>query len=42
LNTFGVWIIREVISKNNDGIFDESKNSSTTENTLTVIRAFAR
>lgn len=41
VNTFGVWVIREVISKNNDGIFTQSKNFYKTENTLTVIRAVA-
>jgi hypothetical protein len=39
---FGVWVIREVISENNDGIFTQSKNSYKTENTVTVIRAVAR
>jgi hypothetical protein len=42
VNTFGVWVIRETISKNNDGIFTQSKNCYKTENTLTVIRAVAR
>ncbi len=42
VNTFGVWVIREAISKNNDGIFTQSKNSYKTESTLTVIRAVAR
>jgi hypothetical protein len=42
IDTFGVWVIREVISKNNDGIFTQSKNSHKTEDTVTVIRAVAR
>ena len=42
VNTFGVWVIREAISKNDDGIFTQSKNCYKTENTITVIRAVAR
>ena len=42
VDTFGVWVIREVISKNNDGNFSQSKSSYNTENTVTVIRAVAR
>jgi hypothetical protein len=42
IDRFGVWIIREVISENNDGTFIQSKESYKTENTVTVIRAVAR
>ena len=42
IDKFGVWIIREAISKKNDGIFTQGKTSYKTENTMTVIRAVAR
>jgi len=42
IDTFGVWVIREVISNETDGTFTQSKKSYTTENTVTVIRAVAR
>jgi hypothetical protein len=38
---FGVWVINEVISKNNDGIFTQSGNLYKTERTMTVLRAVA-
>jgi hypothetical protein len=42
IDPFGVWVIREVISKDAGGTFTQSKNSYKTENTVTVIRAVAR
>jgi hypothetical protein len=42
IDMFGVWVIREVVSEKNDGIFTQGKNSYHTENTVTVIRAVAR
>jgi len=38
---FGVWVISEVISKDNDGIFTQSGNLYKTERTITVLRAVA-
>jgi len=38
---FGVWVINEVISQNNDGIFTQSGNFHKTESTQTVLRAIA-
>ncbi|HUH78953.1 MAG TPA: hypothetical protein VLY83_03570 [Methanoregula sp.] len=38
---FGVWVIREVISKENNGIFNQSANVYKTEKTMTVLRAVA-
>ncbi|MGA2917998.1 hypothetical protein [Methanoregula sp.] len=38
---FGVWVISEVISKDNNGIFTQSGNLHKTEKTMTVLRAVA-
>ena len=38
---FGVWIVSEVVSQENDGIYTQTGNFHNTENTLTVIRAVA-
>jgi hypothetical protein len=38
---FGVWVINEVISQENDGVFTQSGNYHKTESTLTVLRAIA-
>jgi hypothetical protein len=38
---FGVWVISEVISQDNDGIFTQSGNLHKTEKTITVLRAVA-
>jgi hypothetical protein len=38
---FGVWVINETISKDNDGIFTQSGNHHKTETTMTVLRAAA-
>jgi hypothetical protein len=38
---FGVWIIREAISKDNDGVFTEGEDLFRTEKTMTVLRAVA-
>ena len=38
---FGVWVINETISKDNDGIFTQSGNHHKTETTMTVLRAVA-
>jgi hypothetical protein len=38
---FGVWVINEVISENNDGIFTQTGNIHKTEKTVTVLRAVA-
>ncbi len=38
---FGVWVINEVISQENDGIFTQSGNFHKTEKTMTVFRAIA-
>jgi hypothetical protein len=40
-DTFGVWVISEMISHDNDGIFTESGNFYKTEKTITVLRAVA-
>jgi hypothetical protein len=40
-DTFGVWVINEVISQENDGVFTQSGNSHKTEKTITVLRAIA-
>lgn len=42
IDPFGVWVIRETISKENDGVFTQSKDFYKTEHTMTVIRAIAR
>ncbi len=42
IDPFGVWLIREVISKDSGETFTQGKNSFKTENTVTVIRAVAR
>ena len=38
---FGVWVVRETISKENNGIFNQSANVYKTEKTMTVLRAVA-
>ena len=38
---FGVWVINEVISKENNGIFTQSGKLYKTEKTMTVLRAVA-
>jgi hypothetical protein len=38
---FGVWVISEVISQDNNGIFTQTGNLHKTENTITVLRAVA-
>jgi hypothetical protein len=38
---FGVWVISELISQENDGIFTQSGNFYKTEKTMTVLRAVA-
>lgn len=38
---FGVWVISEVISQDNDGIFTQTGKLYKTENTITVLRAVA-
>jgi hypothetical protein len=38
---FGVWIISELISQENDGVFTQSGNFHRTEKTMTVLRAVA-
>ncbi|MCK9592662.1 MAG: hypothetical protein M0Q91_11725 [Methanoregula sp.] len=38
---FGVWVINEVISQDNDGVFTQSGNFHKTEKTMTVLRAIA-
>ena len=38
---FGVWVINEVISHDNDGVFAQSGNLHKTEKTMTVLRAVA-
>ncbi|ABS56059.1 hypothetical protein Mboo_1542 [Methanoregula boonei 6A8] len=38
---FGVWVISEVISQNNDGIFTQTGKLHKTEKTITVLRAVA-
>jgi len=38
---FGVWVISEVISKDNNGIFNQTGNIHKTERTITVLRAVA-
>ena len=38
---FGVWIISEVVSKDNDGVFTQSGEQFRTEKTITVLRAVA-
>jgi hypothetical protein len=38
---FGVWVINEIISHDNDGIFTQSGNLYKTEKTITVLRAVA-
>jgi hypothetical protein len=38
---FGVWVISELISQDNDGVFTQSGNLHKTEKTMTVLRAVA-
>jgi hypothetical protein len=38
---FGVWVISEAISQDNNGIFTQSGNLDKTEKTITVLRAVA-
>ncbi len=38
---FGVWVISEMISQDNDGIFTQSGSRYKTEKTMTVLRAVA-
>ncbi len=38
---FGVWVISEMISQDNDGVFTQSGNLHRTERTMTVLRAVA-
>lgn len=38
---FGVWVISEVISQENDGVFTQTGNLHKTERTITVLRAIA-
>jgi hypothetical protein len=38
-DAFGVWVINEVISQENDGVFTQSGNFHKTEKTITVLRA---
>ena len=40
-DAFGVWVINEVISQENDGVFTQSGNFHKTEKTMTVLRAIA-
>jgi hypothetical protein len=38
---FGVWVISELISQDNDGIFTQTGSLYKTEKTMTVLRAVA-
>ena len=38
---FGVWVINEIISQDNDGNFTQTGNFHKTEATMTVLRAVA-
>lgn len=38
---FGVWVISELVSQENDGIFTQTGNLHKTERTITVLRAVA-
>jgi len=38
---FGVWVINEVISQDNDGVFTQTGTLHKTEKTVTVLRAVA-
>ncbi len=40
-DAFGVWVINEVISEENNGVFTQSGNFHKTEKTITVLRAIA-
>jgi len=40
-DAFGVWVINELISQDNDGIYTQTGNLHKTENTMTVLRAVA-
>ncbi len=40
-NPFGVWVINEIISQDNDGTFTQTGNLYKTEKTVTVLRAVA-
>ena len=41
VDPFGVWVISEVISQENDGIYTQTGNLHKTEKTMTVLRAVA-
>jgi hypothetical protein len=41
IDPFGVWVISEMISQDNDGIFTQSGHLHKTEKTITVLRAVA-
>lgn len=38
---FGVWVISELVSQENDGVFTQTGNLHKTERTITVLRAVA-
>lgn len=38
---FGVWVVSELLSQENNGIFDKSGHIYKTEKTVTVLRAIA-
>jgi hypothetical protein len=38
---FGVWVINELISQDNDGVYTQSGHLHKTEKTMTVLRAVA-
>jgi hypothetical protein len=40
-DSFGVWVISEVVSQENKGIFTQNGNVHKTETTMTVLRAVA-
>jgi hypothetical protein len=42
LDSFGRWVIHELISHENDGVFAQIGSSHKTEQTMTVMRAVAR
>ena len=41
IDPFGIWVISELISQDNDGIFTQSGHIYKTEKTMTVLRAVA-
>jgi hypothetical protein len=41
IDPYGVWVISELLSQENDGIFNKSGNLHKTESTMTVLRAVA-